>query len=105
MSKERKCFCDLNPFCYALSKQKEIWKRKAKDLCSRVKIAKKKSNEKLPVVVYDFHSNMIKRAPGVELQSQLNKAVNIRLACQRIIELLSPPEQEKKVKREKKEKK
>lgn len=93
MAKERKCFCDLNPFCYELSKHKEILKRKVKDLCSRQKIAKAKSPEKLPVVVFDFHSNMIKRAPGVDLQSQLNKAVNIRLACERINGILIKPGQ------------
>lgn len=91
MAKERKCFCDINPFCYELSRQKEIIKRNLKDLFGKDKIAKNKSQEKLPVVVYDFHSNMIKRAPGVDLQSQLNKAVNIRLACEQINGILVHP--------------
>lgn len=80
----RRCFCDINPFCYKLSVKKGIFLRNCKDFFSREKIAKEKSPEKLPVVVFDFHSNMIKRAPGVDLTSQLNKAVNIDLASQRI---------------------
>ena len=91
MAREGRCLCDVNPFCYFLSKQKEVTKRKLKDLFSKEKIAKKHTQEKLPVVVFDFHSNMIKRAPGVDLESQLNKAVNIRLACEKINGILIRP--------------
>lgn len=79
-----RCFCDINPFCYELSRQKEILKRKLKDLFSGNKFAKERTEEKLPVVVYAFRSNMIKRAPGVDLTSQLNKAVNIQIASGKI---------------------
>lgn len=90
MSK-KKCFCDIHPVCYEISRYKEILKRNIKDLFSKEKIAKEKSTEKLPVVVYSFQSNMIKRAPGVDLTSQLNKAVNIDLACKQINGIIIRP--------------
>ena len=87
----RRCFCDINPFCYNLSVKKGIFIRHCKNFLSNVRFAKEKSQEKLPVVVFDFHSNMIKRAPGVDLTSQLNKAVNIRLASQQINGIIVHP--------------
>ena len=79
MSK-RMCFCDINPLFYEISKQKEIIKRNIKDLFSKEKFAKDKNDELLPEIIFSFNSNIIKRAPGVDLTSQLNKAVNIDLS-------------------------
>lgn len=77
-------FCDINPTCYAISVQKEICKRHLQDLMSHDKIAKEKQNEVLPNLISSHQSNMIKRAPGVELLSQTNKAFNINLASEKI---------------------
>lgn len=77
-------FCDINPTCYKISTQKEIIKQKIRNLFSKEKFAKKKSLEKLPNIVFRFHSNMIKRAEGVDLTSQLNKAENIKIASSKI---------------------
>lgn len=79
-----KLFCDINPTCYKISLQKEICKRHIKNFLSKEKFAKVKSRERLSNLVSDHHSNMIKRAPGVELELQFNKAVNIDLACKQI---------------------
>lgn len=87
----KKRFCDISPTCYKISEFKEVCKRKLSDFLSTEKFAKVKSDEKLAQVVFGFNSNMIKRAPGVDLTSQLNKADNIRLACAQINGILIRP--------------
>ena len=77
----RKQFGDLHPICYNIAVEKEIFLRHIKNLFSKDPFAKTKSAEKLPALIYEFRSNMIKRAPGVDLTTQLNKAENIRIAA------------------------
>lgn len=91
LRKRDRLFCEINPTCYAISLQKEIVKRHLKDLLSKEKYAKTVKKEKLPNVVWEHHSNMIKRAPGVDLTHQLNKAVNIGLAGSKINGLIIHP--------------
>lgn len=81
---KEKLFCDINPTCYAISLQKEICKRHIKNLLSKEKFAKDRSNEKLPVVISSHSSNIIKRAKGVDLTTQKNKEINIILACKKL---------------------
>ncbi|MBQ3101350.1 MAG: VanW family protein [Clostridia bacterium] len=87
----KKNFSDLHPICYKISEGKEILKRHLCDLFSRQRIAKAKSNDILPILVSSFQTNMIKRSPGVELITQLNKADNIRIASSKINKLLVRP--------------
>lgn len=82
--KRDKLFCDINPACYAISLQKERIKRQIQDALSKETFAKTDVDDKLPHIVSEHHSNMIKRAPGVNLTHQLNKAVNIGLAGNQI---------------------
>lgn len=77
---ERKCFCDIHPVCYEISRCKEIVKRRLRDLFSNDRFAKRPSADRLPTVISTMRTHMIRRAPGVDLTSQLNKATNIRLA-------------------------
>lgn len=91
MSHKRKQFCDIHPICYKIAIQKEIVRRHLKDFFSKDKIAKEKSTEKLPFVIHSFRSNMIKRAPGVDLTTQLNKAVNIDIASKQINGIIIHP--------------
>ena len=79
-----KLFCEINLTCYAISLQKEIFKRHLKDLLSREKFAKPIKKEALPNVVSNHCSNMIKRGEGVNLETQENKKINIMLACSKI---------------------
>lgn len=79
-----KLFCDINPTCYAISLQKEILKRHIKNFLSKDKFAKEKSKDALPNIISSHNSNMIKRAPGVNLIHQENKVINIKLACNKI---------------------
>ncbi|MBO4897389.1 MAG: VanW family protein [Clostridia bacterium] len=78
--KRKKLFCEINPTCYKIALEKQIIRRHITDLFCKDKIAKNKSDEKLPNVVSEHSSNMIKRAPGVNLTHQLNKAENIDIA-------------------------
>lgn len=91
--KEKRLFCDINPTCYAISLHKEILKRHLQNLCSGLHFAKERSADSLPILVSEHHSNMIKRAPGVDLVTQENKAINIRLACEKMNGLLIRPGQ------------
>ena len=79
----RRLFCDINPTCYAIATKKEIIVRHLKNFFSREKFAKTRQ-EPLPIVVAEYHCNLIKRAQGVDLTLQENKAVNIRLACKKL---------------------
>ena len=89
--KKKKLFCEISPLCYSISLHKEIIKRHIKNLLSKEKFAKVKSKDKLPNIVYEHQSNMIKRAPGVNLTHQLNKAVNIEIACKKIDGIIIKP--------------
>ena len=86
-----KLFCDINPTCYAISLQKEIFKRHLKNLFSNVKIAKTRKKEELSNIVFSYNSNLIKRGKGVDLELQENKAININLACNKINEIIIYP--------------
>ncbi len=79
-----KLFCEINPTCYAISLKKENIKRHIKNLLDKERFAKTVQKNKLPNVVWQHSSNMIKRAPGVNLAHQFNKAVNIDLASRKI---------------------
>ena len=81
-------FCEIHPICYEISLKKEICKRHIKDLLSDEKFAKEKCGSLLPNVVASYSCNLIKRGKGVDLRLQENKAVNIRLACEKLDSLI-----------------
>ncbi|MDD6312127.1 MAG: VanW family protein [Firmicutes bacterium] len=83
-TKKKRNFCDINPFCYAVSMKKNILKRKATDLFGKDKFAKGKSAEKLPNVVSEHSSVIIKKGKGIDITLQENKAVNIKIASAEI---------------------
>ena len=58
--KRKRLFCEISPFTYAISLQKEIVKRHVKDLLSREVFATTRQREKLPVVVASHQNDMIK---------------------------------------------
>ncbi len=87
----RKLFCEINPVCYKISTQKEVCKRHIKNLKSNDKIAKVISDEKLPNVIYSHSNNLIKRGKGIDPRLQMNKAINIELACKKINGLVIHP--------------
>lgn len=87
----RRNFCDLGPTAYAISLRKQIFLRHVKNFFGKEKYAAKHQAEKLPVLVSSHSNYMIKLGPGIDLQLQLNKAENIRLACSRMNGLIINP--------------
>ena len=89
--KKEKLFCEINPACYAISVQKEIFKRHLQNLRRRDCFAMKIIKRKLPNLVYEHHSHLIKKGKGIDQNLQQNKAVNIRLACEKLNGLIINP--------------
>ena len=89
--KKKKLFCEISPTTYKISLYKEIFKRHLLNLFSSNKYSKKITEEKLPIVVSRHGGDMIKTGPGIDMQLQLNKAENIRLACSRFNGLVIHP--------------
>lgn len=88
---KRKLFCELCPFTYRLSTEKEILKRHLKDFSHKVRFAKERTTESLPVVIYRHNSLIRRRLGNVDMQLQENKAVNLALAVKHIDGLLIRP--------------
>lgn len=88
---ERKLFCEISPFTYRLSMEKEIMKRHLKDCFSKTRFAKKRTETSLPVVVYRHNSLIRRRLGNVDMQLQENKATNLALAVTHIDGLLIRP--------------
>lgn len=87
----KKLFCEISPLTYAISLQKEIAKRHIKNFLSKEKFANNIDTDKLPIVIFQSHNDMIKRGPGIDIKLQLNKAENIKLACSKINGLIIYP--------------
>lgn len=79
-----KLFCEINPTCYAISLQKEVLKRHIMNMTGNEKFAKTIQSKKLPNIVSSHSSNLIKRGKGIDITLQKNKAVNIKLSCEKI---------------------
>ena len=87
----RKLFCEISPFTYRLSMEKEIMKRHLRDVFNGVHFAKERTRDSLPVVVYRHNSIIRRRLGNVDMQLQENKAVNLALAVKHIDGLLIRP--------------
>lgn len=87
----RKLFCEISPFTYRLSVEKEILKRHLKDCFQGIRFAQQRSQESLPVVVYRHNSLIRRRLGNVDMQLQENKAINLSLAVTHIDGVLIHP--------------
>ena len=87
----RKLFCEISPFTYAVSQQKEIWKRHLKNFFERKRYARQRDTHPFPVLVHTYSNGVIKHGPGIDPQLQQGKAHNIRLACSKINGLIIHP--------------
>ena len=76
-------FCDINPLFYTISKYKQIVGRKIKNVFGKEKFAKSKEDWKLPIVISEYISVLIKTGKGIDPVTQENKAVNIRIAAKK----------------------
>ena len=88
---KRKLFCEMSPFAYRLSVEKEILKRHLKDLFQKTRFAKQRTETSLPVLVYRHKSLIRRRLGNVNMQLQENKATNLALAVKKIDGLLIRP--------------
>ena len=88
---KRILFCEICPFAYRLSTEKEILKRHLKDTLHKTRFAHQRTQDSLPVVVYRHNSLIRRRLGNVNMQLQENKATNLALAVQHIDGLLIRP--------------
>ena len=88
---KRILFCEICPFAYRLSTEKEILKRHLKDTLQKTRFAHERTGDSLPVVVYRHNSLIRRRLGNVNMQLQENKATNLALAVQHIDGLLIRP--------------
>lgn len=87
----RKLFCEISPFTYRLSMEKEILKRHLKDFIHKIRFSKERTTDNLPVVIYRHNSLIRRRLGNVNMQLQENKATNLALAVKNIDGLLILP--------------
>ncbi len=87
----RKLFCEISPFTYRLSMEKEILKRHVHDMLQKTRFAKERTEASLPVVVYRHNSLIRRRLGNVNMQLQENKATNLALAVRHIDGLIIRP--------------
>ena len=87
----RKLFCEISPFTYRLSMEKEILKRKLKDFFRKTVFAHERTLDSLPILVYQHKSLIRRRLGNVDMQLQENKATNLALAVTHIHGLLIRP--------------
>ncbi len=87
----RKLFCEISPFTYRLSMEKEILKRHLKDFIHKIRFARERTSDNLPVVIYRHNSLIRRRLGNVNMQLQENKATNLALAVKNIDGLLIRP--------------
>ena len=85
---KRKLFCEISPFTYRLSMEKEILRRHLQDLYHKTHFAMELTETSLPVVVYRHNSLIRRRLGNVNMQLQENKATNLAQAVKHIDGLL-----------------
>ncbi len=88
--KRRRLFCEISPLCYKISLKKEYLIRDVKDMVSRERFACQKS-EPLPVLVKAHSSVILRQLEGVDMELQRNKAVNLKLAADKINGIIINP--------------
>lgn len=86
-------FCELCPFAYRISSEKEILKRNIQAFIKGVKFARQQSPDSspLPVLVYQNKSLIRRRLGNADMRLQENKAVNLSLAVPHIHGLVIHP--------------
>lgn len=77
---KRPLFCEICPFAYRLSAEKEILKRHISDRLKGTAFARKRSSDALPKSIYKHNSLIRRRLGNVDMQLQENKANNLALA-------------------------
>ena len=87
----KKNFSDINPFFWTISTYKGILIRNISDFFSKEKFARTKQKKKLENLVYTHSSTLIKKGKGIDIRTQKNKAVNIKIASSHINGIIIQP--------------
>lgn len=88
---KRKLFCEISPFTYRHSMEKEILKRHLKDFLQGARFAKERSESTLPVLVYRHNSLIRRRLGNVNMQLQEKQGYQSALAVPHINGLIIRP--------------
>ncbi len=77
-------FSEISPLTYRISVQKEVLKRHLQNLRDHEIYSTTRTTQKLPNVVSNHESYMIKKGKDIDPVLQHNKADNIQLVCQKL---------------------
>ena len=81
----RKLFCEYGPLAYEISVRKEAIKKDIQDyIIKGYKIAKKKDYNNFPYLWKGDAKILYRKLHGVDMQLQYNKAVNLKIAGEKI---------------------
>ena len=92
--KKRKLFCEYGPIAYKISLKKEAIKKDLKDLKAGKKFAKKKNKENLQYIWKGDTKVLLRKLEGVDMQLQINKVTNLKIASKKIDGLIVKPGEE-----------
>lgn len=87
----RKLFCELNPICYKISVIKERTKRNIKNYFNKNLLATTRSEIILPNIVKGHTSIILRKLYNVDMELQINKKTNLKLAAKKINKLIIKP--------------
>ena len=88
---ERKLFCELGPVFYKISVFKERTKRNIKNSLEKYKLATKKLDYELPVIIKSHTSIILRKLHNVDMQLQVNKKTNLKILSKKINKLVIHP--------------
>lgn len=94
MGKRRKLFCEYGPLAYKISLYKEAKKKDLIDFFHGRKFAKKRSKENLEYIWKGDTKLLLRKLHGVDMQLQVNKVTNLKLASKKIDGLIINPGEE-----------
>ena len=84
-------FYDINPLFFKFISKKETIRRHVKNLVNKNSFAKKIQTHTLPIVLSAYNCNLIKHGKGIDITLQQNKAINIKIACNKISGVIIRP--------------
>lgn len=84
MRKRRKLFCEYGRICYEIALFKEAKKKDIKDWKEGRKFAKKFDKTNFEYIWKGDAKVLLRELPGVDMQLQKNKVVNLKLASKKI---------------------
>ncbi len=87
----RKLFCELSPTCYKISVAKERMKRNIKNSFDKNKLAVTKLDTELPNIVKSHTSIILRKLYNVDMQLQMNKKTNLKIASEKLNKLIIKP--------------